>query len=229
MITFQPVFQPIKNVSDGSFLSAEVLSRWRTPDGRLHAPGQINPKKLDWMKIDRAVLKYLIDNKHEITKRTNHVFINVSAQTLSDDAHFENWVDSLTSLIFEGDMKVTIEITEHVPDKLLERRWCDMAIESVTMAIDDFGVCNSTFERLKSFPWLYCKVEVDGIHGLMSDKAAKIFIDAGIKMIAERIETIDQSNFAVDQNIFLQQGYLHYKPSPIQAIKFEAKESSYAF
>ncbi|UUC96389.1 EAL domain-containing protein [Comamonas sp. C11] len=229
MITFLPVFQPIKNVSDGSSLCAEVLSRWKTPDGRLHAPGQLNLNRIDWRKIDRGVINYLLSHKKDIVKKIDHIFINVSAQTLLDNAHFFQWVDSIKELIEDGSLKVTIEITEQVPDDLLERRWCDIAIESITMAIDDFGVCNSTFSRLKSFPWLYCKVEVAGIESLISDNAARIFIDAGIKLIAEKVETLDQANFASNRNISLQQGYIHYKPLPIQSLMLDVKESTYAY
>lgn len=229
MITFLPVFQPIKNVSDGSSLCAEVLSRWKTPDGRLHAPGQLNLNRIDWRKIDRGVVNYLLSHKAEILKKINHIFINVSANTLFDDVHFYQWVESIKALIEDGSLKVTIEITEQVPDELLERRWSDMAIKSITMAIDDFGVCNSTFSRLKSFPWLYCKVEVAGIESLISDKGASVFIDAGIKLIAEKVETLDQASFAFNKKIFLQQGYIHYKPLPIQALNLEVKESAYAY
>jgi hypothetical protein len=57
---------------------------------------------------------------------------------LFDDVHFYQWVESIKALIEDGSLKVTIEITEQVPDELLERRWSDMAIKSITMAIDDF-------------------------------------------------------------------------------------------
>jgi hypothetical protein len=40
---------------------------------------------------------------------------------------------------------------------------------------------------------------VAGIESLISDKGASVFIDAGIKLIAEKVETLDQASFAFNK------------------------------
>lgn len=144
-----PFFQPITQVVTGRFVAAEVLSRWYRA-GIILAPLDIKPC-VDWAEIDISVAEFLYTFKDKCGFK--RFFMNVSAQTLGSDVNFHTWSRAIKALVKQGEIRIVIEVTENIPDQLLEKRWQQLLALGVELALDDYGDQYSTLKRLTSYPW----------------------------------------------------------------------------
>lgn len=214
-----PVFQPIFNSLNGSYPSAEVLARWVNPVGKLFGPSNFGAVGVDWARVDIEIAQNLIDMRSQINERFNRLFLNVSIETLKCEKSFSIWRRQVSKISNFMDGDLTIEITEGVSPEVLEKRWCQIAECGVTFALDDYGTYHSDLERLKAYPWLFCKIDVDLLLDFNCCTDAQFCAKAGLNLIAEKVETKDQLELANEFSVFLQQGFIHHRPEVIQNIK----------
>ena len=94
--------------------------------------------------------------------------------------------------------------------------------DGMLISIDDFGTGYSSLSYLHHFPIDILKIDQSFINNMVDDKNAlelvKSIIDLshnlGMKVIAEGIETQEQSNMLKNMNCDQMQGYYYAKPMP---------------
>ena len=99
--------------------------------------------------------------------------------------------------------------------------------QGFTLSMDDFGTGYSTMTMLKNQPVDEIKID-KGFIDDMNNSKSKIIISHTISMllelnldvIAEGVEELEQQKFLVECGCKNAQGYLYYKPMPIE--NFEA-------
>lgn len=202
-----PAFQPIKEITTGRLVAAEVLSRWRRVEQVL-SPLEVETS-IDWGSVDIALAQFLCHLKSGYER----LFINVSAETLESVMDFHTWSWSIKSLIRRNSAKVVIEITERIPDSLLQSRWEVLSTLGAELALDDFGDQHSTFERLRAYPWDYCKFTAKRLSYLADYPAIVYCQKHAITAIAEQIETAAQAERAKRLGLLWQQGFRHARPA----------------
>jgi diguanylate cyclase (GGDEF)-like protein/PAS domain S-box-containing protein len=233
---FEIVYQPIVELVTGTIHKAEALIRWQHP-----TRGLINPVEFistaedtgmiasfgNWIFHEAASQASQWRNKYHAAFQ---ISVNISpVQFRNEGIDSSNWLDRLQELGLPG-QGVVVEITEgllldastKVTDQLLMLR--DAGIE---VALDDFGTGYSSLSYLKKFDIDYLKIDQSFVRNLTPDSDDLALCEAiivmahklGIKVIAEGIETKEQSHLLASAGCDYGQGYLFSKP--VFAAEFE--------
>ena len=219
-----PYFQPIARTSDGGIGAHEVLSRIRTPDGRLVGAGEFVEvaerlgiiHQLDYVAIEQAFDKAASEGYGGL------LFVNISPKALVLNEFFDTIKRLATKAGIEP-ARVVFELTERDTVRnisLLEGFVKRLHMEGFRFAIDDFGSGFSSFNYIKRFPIDYIKIEGEFIANMMSDERDLAFVrsisqlarDLGIQTVAEFVENEEVLREAEASSIDLVQGYYIGRP-----------------
>ncbi len=163
-------------------------------------------------------------------QKLGHLTISVNVypiQLLHPD--FVNVVSTIINETQIDPNLVILEITENLIESEIET--AAMAMEQlvakgVRFSIDDFGKGYSSLSYLSRLPISEIKIDRSYVNGMLEDKRhygiVKLTIDfseiADITVVAEGVETAEQHQILMDINCDVLQGYLFYKPEPIEKI-----------
>ena len=230
-------FQAVVDLATGRIRKVEALLRWQHPQRGLLGPAEFiaiaEETKLiveigDW--VFREAVRWA-KRWSGLTCDDFQISINISPVQLKTDgdAQEQAWLAYLEALHFPA-TGVVLEITEglllednnKVQEKL--RRYKHAGIQ---MAIDDFGTGYSSLSYLKKFDIDFLKIDRSFIRNLGIDPNDRVLSEAiimmahqlGLKVIAEGVETEEQSNFLLASGCDYAQGYLFSKPVPPQAFE----------
>ncbi len=158
-IALQAIHQP-----NGDILGHEVLVR-KSVGGSLVGPGAFmaGSNSQAWVNLDHAVAELLITHAADLRGR-GLSFVNVSSHTLSDPIELHAVCKSLARLAHLG-IEVCVEVSEAY-DAIGSSFYQAMGLikdQGLLLAIDDFGMESSNFNRLSSYPWDFCKVDLTAV------------------------------------------------------------------
>lgn len=199
--------QPIFDTRTHKIHAYELLAR----NGSLSVFVPPAPQDHAWAQIDSGV----VEMAGQLLKHDSHLFLNVSEQTLLHDRYFLPWLSHIESKL--ACHTVSIEVTEHVSTRTLDKRWEHLRSLGGMLIMDDFGKQNSTLERICGFDWDAVKFEASQRdYSELQYDAIQTCADRGILTIAECIETHSQASAAKKLGMYLQQGYLWGKPEIVR-------------
>lgn len=231
-------YQPIINLSTKTLVAVEALIRWEHPIRGFLSPfhfidiaeksGQIN--QLGQWVFEEAC-QQLKQWGNEISDLK--MSINLSGKRLFD----KDLILKMKKVLLDLDLKpenVQIEITETaVMDNVEEaiNLLNEMRDLGMVIALDDFGTGYSSLTHLQIFPIEVLKIDKDFISKL-SDKGIgkeKNIINAiielghslNLKIVAEGIESHEQSEYLIENGCDYGQGY--YYDRPMKADDIEKK------
>jgi diguanylate cyclase (GGDEF)-like protein/PAS domain S-box-containing protein len=233
---FELYFQPIVDMQSGLIVKTETLIRWRHPvHGLLGADNIIPIAEETGLIVDIGNWVFYEATKQQAKWRKQYdidlqVSVNTSpAQYIDDRCVVNEWFahmdklglpyDSLVVEITEG---MLLELNDSVEDKLAAFRK-----GGVKIALDDFGTGYSSLSYLQKLTSDYLKIDRSFVSNITESEQnmalcceiihiAHIF---GMKVIAEGIETEEQSYLLALAGCDFGQGYLYAKP--LTAAKFE--------
>ncbi len=230
---FEIYLQPQCRVSTGKVMGAEVLARWRKPDGSLVSPIDFIPvlerhgfiTDLDlfvWEKVC-AKLRAWIDGGHEAVP----VSVNVSqVDVLAIDV--PEFLADLTEKYGIPPELLKVEITESAFADSAEavRDMVDRLHEKgFIVLMDDFGSGYSSLNVLSSINVDVIKLDADFLRMEDAGKRKSIHIvesivnmakTMSIPIIAEGVETREQVEFLESLGCRYIQGYFFYRPMPAE-------------
>ena len=226
-------FQPIIDVNNQTVIGYEALMRWEYQPGKFHSPEMIfevvkaagMATELDVYLIKKALKTYgdYID-KHAPDKHQK-LSLNLSPATLL----LKNIHQILQSLIALSDIKpenIIIEVSENTfvenTDVIIERIQRLKSL-GLNIALDDFGKDYSSLSTLTLIDFDIIKIDKFFINYIEDERYLEIIkmilkiADKGNKIvIAEGVETENQSKTLKKLNCIYQQGYYHGKPQPLK-------------
>lgn len=226
---FQLYYQPIVSLADRSIHKAEALIRWQHPTRGLVGPIEFIPVAEetrmivnigDWIfrqaAQQSAIWRTTLHSDFQISINTSPV------QYQHIDFSVTEWLNYLLSIGLSGGA-VVVEITEgllmntdkNITDMLLVFR--DAGIQ---VALDDFGTGYSSMSYLNKLDIDYIKIDQLFVRNLQPDSDDLALCEAiivmahklGLKVIAEGIETEQQSDLLIAAGCDFGQGYLFSKP-----------------
>jgi EAL domain-containing protein (putative c-di-GMP-specific phosphodiesterase class I) len=158
-IALQAIHQP-----SGGILGHEVLVR-QSVGGSWVGPGAFmaGSDSHAWVSMDHAVAELLIKHAADLRGR-GLSFVNVSSHTLSDPVELHAVCKSLAKLAPMG-IEVCVEVSESF-DAIGSSFYKAMGLikdQGLLLAMDDFGMECSNFNRLISYPWDFCKVDLNAV------------------------------------------------------------------
>jgi len=225
------VYQPQKDITDGTIVGFEALLRWNHPTRGNVPPGEFIPVAEESgiiPQIGEWVLRTACSEAATWT-RPLIVAVNVSAVQI----HNANFAHLVHEILFETGLapgRLELEITETALVRDLNRALATLRrikILGVRIAMDDFGTGYSSLSNLRAFP--FDKIKIDGsfIKSVnVNDQAAAIVrsvLGLGralrLPVLAEGVETAAELAFLESELCDQVQGYLLGRPGEIAGFR----------
>lgn len=228
--SFELFYQPQVDMRDKSIIGFEALIRWKGPNGTLISPDVFIPLAEETGLIEAIgdwVIKQAFNDwqtLYESGFENTRMAVNVAAYQFRNTnnlcAVIQSMIETYPNCSAE---RFTVELTEGTLIKNI-----DETIETlntlkalgISISIDDFGTGYSSLSYLKRFPIDQLKIDKSFVQDLSLNSSDDAIVTAIIaiaqkldmKVIAEGVETINQSEFLKENKCSLAQGYLYYKP-----------------
>jgi len=222
--------QSIVSLPDQKIIGFEALARWHDPKRGLISPASFIPlaetssliTDIDALIIHQAC-QTLADWRAQGLADGLHVSANLSARSLNDQRIASQIEASLASTGISSDL-LFIEITETMLVENLgtaARTLEKLRQLGIRLAIDDFGTGYSSLRYLKQLPVGFLKIDQSFTFGLGKNQQDDVIVAAvirmamalGLQVIAEGVETEEQSRLLSDLGCHFAQGYLFGRPS----------------
>ena len=232
------VFQPIADSKTFNIIALETLFRLRDGDS-LVPPGLFIDLIYQFnliTKIDKIVLKRILEQKDLIASVTTNLFINVSPQSLSSVSFLKELDNFLKKM---ENFSIFLEITEQrLLENACELKQISKKYPNLKFAIDDFGsgyssfklvidlAENRTLEVLKLDGSFTKKISSSQFTRNVVKAIGSLSKNLGIKTVAEFVEEPKAAEILKKEGIDFLQGYFISKPKTIEEIIYQAEKVS---
>jgi diguanylate cyclase (GGDEF)-like protein/PAS domain S-box-containing protein len=223
-------FQPKIDALRGTMVGAEALVRWHHPERGLVPPGDFIPLAEETgliVPLSDWVLGTSVQNLRrwrEAGLATVPIAVNLASPLVMQ----RDFVDRLEEITRGAGIEpgsIMLEITETLLMTDLERttaRLAEIKQRGFSLSLDDFGTGFSSLGYLNAFPIDELKIDRSFIRemtkGGPNSAIANVIIDLGrrfgLEVVAEGVETAEQSALLVELGCPLQQGFLFARPMP---------------
>jgi len=224
-----PYYQPIVDIRSGQLRGAEVLVRWRKPDGTLVLPGAFIPLAESSGMI-RAMTRDLmkrvcVEAGRAIGARPGlKVSFNFAGALFGDETIVKD-----VRNVFAGSAiklsQVVLEVTERDPiDNFVNTRQTIAALQDlgVRIAIDDVGTGHSGLSYMLKLGVDIIKIDKIFVDALGSDRNSNTIVETLVDLahnmrmdvVAEGVETFEQVMYLRELGVRSAQGYVFAPPLP---------------
>lgn len=235
-------YQPIVDLASGRLTGVEALLRWNSRTLGPVSPADFIPIAEDTgmiVEIGSWVLEQACHDAQAMTDDNGPptVAVNVSVQQL----RHQGFIDIVrTALIASGmtPSRLTLEVTESTFANPVEVTATLEQLRElgVRIALDDVGTGYSSLAQLATLPIDVMKLDRSLLAGGIdsADPAARVFTSVaalgrslGLDVVAEGVETEEQSTFAHRAGCTHEQGFLRSRPVPLaEAVTFAQRLSA---
>jgi len=228
-------YQPKVNLASGKLSGVEALIRWNDPQSGLAPPAHFIPileeTGLIYAVGRWALLKALEDNRRWRTAGLTPVRIAVNVSPLQ--LRRRGFVDEIRQAVGTGAQaasELELEITESVIMEDIDHSIAtlhEIRALGVTIAIDDFGTGFSSLSYLSRLPVDTLKIDrsfiiemTAGPQGLaLVSTIISLAHSLNLKVVAEGVETEEQTRLLRLLNCDEMQGFFFSKPLPSQLLE----------
>ncbi len=227
---FVAYFQPQYNHSTGMMIGAEALARWIHPTKGLVSPGIFVPAleaSKQIVELDFYIFEYTCAFIRKCMNENLHL-IPISINFSRFDIFQDGFIERLEQVRKRYDIPVKylrVELTESIAMKReLEVNAIIDRLHKIgyLVEMDDFGSGFSSLNVLKDISFDIIKIDMKFMSSITQSNRAGIILSSivrmiqwlGMPIIAEGVETKEQSNFLRSIGSDYIQGYLYSKPIP---------------
>jgi len=224
---FDLFFQPIVALEGGAVTGVEALLRWHC-DGAILEPAAFFPALERSALMDR-VGRWAINEaiaqagRWHAAGRTLDVWINVSARLLIEPAFASNVIERIEADGADA-RRIIIEVTERDAMHDIEKMnaiFGQLRARGLRIAIDDFGVGESSLARLRDVEVDILKIDGSFVTGIPGDVRALTIVRnvvsmanaLGLRTVAEWIEEPEQAEAIRAIGADLGQGFYLGRPA----------------
>lgn len=223
-------YQP--QVSDqGDIVGAELLIRWHHPQRGMISPAEFIPIAEESgliVEIGNWVLEQACYRLSEWRKDERLAKLILAANISPLQFHQADFVEYVESLIARYNLepkRLELEITESMVLEDIEDSvdlMCRLKKQGVLFAMDDFGTGYSSLANLRRLPLDLIKIDQSFVRDLFHAESTVVLTHTiiamgealGYRVIAEGVETEQESKLLIAQGCHLFQGYHFAKPMP---------------
>ena len=223
-------YQPKMNLLSGKLTGAEALIRWNDPRSGLVPPGKFIPMleetglihEVGGWALRQAIADYL--RWRSLGMSAVRIAVNVSALQLRSRGFIAD-VKQALAVDAAAAAGLELEITESVIMEDVRHSGASLrAIRAmgVSIAIDDFGTGFSSLSYLSKLPLDTLKIDRSFVHDMTAGRQGSVLVSSIIslahslklKVVAEGVETEEQSTLLRALGCDEWQGYLFGRPVP---------------
>ena len=226
---FVPYYQPIVDIRSGQLRGAEVLVRWKKPDGSLVLPGAFIPLAessglIREMTCD-LMRRVCTEAGEAIGRRPAlKISFNFAGQLFGD----ESIVKDVRKIFSAGSIKlsqVVLELTERDPiENFTETRRVIAALQGlgIRIAIDDVGTGHSGLSYILKLGVDIIKIDKMFVDAIGTDRNSTTIVETLIDLahnmrmdvVAEGVENFEQVMHLRELGVRSAQGYVFAPPLP---------------
>jgi sensor c-di-GMP phosphodiesterase-like protein len=226
---FVPYYQPVVDIRSGRLRGAEVLIRWRKPDGTIVPPAAFIPLAESTgliIDITRALMRRVCKEMGPTLRARPHLKVgfNLTARHFADEEIVRDVRQIFTKCSLPPN-QVVLEVTERHPlENLTETRRVVAALQGVgvRIAIDDVGTGHSGLSYMLKLGVDIIKIDKVFIDSIGTDRNSNTIIETLIDLarnmrmdiVAEGVETFEQVVHLRELGIRAAQGYAFAPPLP---------------
>jgi sensor c-di-GMP phosphodiesterase-like protein len=226
---FVPYYQPIVDIRSGRLRGAEVLIRWRKPDGTIVPPASFIPLAESSgliIEVTRALMRRVCQEAGAVLGARPHLKIGFNLTA----CHFANEeiVGDVRKIFKKSSLKLTqivLEVTERQPiENLTETRRVVAALQGlgVKVAIDDVGTGHSGLSYMLKLGVDFIKIDKLFVDAIDTERYSTTIIETLVELarnmhmeiIAEGVETFEQVAHLRARGIRKAQGFAFSPPLP---------------
>jgi sensor c-di-GMP phosphodiesterase-like protein len=226
---FIPYYQPLVNMRSGAIVGAEVLMRWRKPDGSIVPPGVFIPLAESSgliLEMTLALMRAARDEFGQVLGLRPRVKIGFNLTA----GHFTNeTIVADIREIFAGSpirmSQIVLEVTEREPLEDLDMaRRVIAALQELgcKVAIDDVGTGHGGLSYMLKLGANYVKIDKMFVDAIGTERYSTTIIETLVNLahnmrmeiFAEGVESFEQVKYLRERGIFLAQGYAFAPPLP---------------
>jgi diguanylate cyclase (GGDEF)-like protein/PAS domain S-box-containing protein len=225
-------YQPKVEMETNRIVGLEALMRWRGPDNLLMSPARFVPVLEETgmiLEAGRIALEIAAQRYREwkgLGLNPPRIAVNVSALQLRQ----RSFVDDVRAALGGPDNGVDLEITESLLMEDIEesiRKLRALREDGASIALDDFGTGHSSLAYLSRLPIDTVKIDRSFIHAMTDNADATSIVSTIIslaqalrhKVVAEGVETEEQSRLLRLLRCDQMQGYLFSPPQPQEKLE----------
>lgn len=227
-------YQPIVG-ADGRTKGMEALMRWNKSDGTRVSPGDFIPIAEENGLIvplgDWAMRRACYDMKRIYDKGFKHMYVSVNVSSRQFEQ--KHYVEKLERIVLSSGLPpqcLKLELTESTimrnTHAAIERiHDIKKRLPGIAFMVDDFGTGYSSLAYLSQLPLDTLKIDISFVTNLaerQNEKVVNAIINLShsleLEIVAEGIETREQSDYFVERGCGSMQGYFYQRPSPIEDV-----------
>ena len=214
--------QPQVDLATHSIIGAEVLARWRDPDGVDVPPSSFILQCERMGRLDNLTRRIFEKSCRAVASIHEQgllprISVNVSAVQMVDDRIAQIALETLEA--YRTDPRLmTIELTEtaRIEDLGIARDVVDrLKSAGFKLSLDDFGVGSANFDAWLELPFDEIKIDRKFVAGLQNSRRARAIVggvihsarEAGVAVLAEGIEDRATYERLADMGCTYGQGY----------------------
>lgn len=229
---FVPYFQPIVDIRSGRLRGAEVLIRWRKPDGSVVSPAMFIPLAESSgliVELTRSLMRRVCQEAGPALGKRPHLTVgfNLTARHFAS----EEIVEDVRKIFKRSPLRMNqliLEVTERQPiENLTETRRVIAALQGLgcKVAIDDVGTGHSGLSYMLKLGADVIKIDKMFIDSLGTDRNSNTIIETLIDLaqnmrmdvVAEGVESFEQVVHLRELGIRAAQGFVFAPPLPASA------------
>ncbi|GHA21164.1 EAL domain-containing protein [Oceanisphaera arctica] len=227
-------YQPVVDLASGTICGVEALLRWQHPERGFISPATFIPFAEQnglIRELGEWVLWQACRDIADVRRRFPHlgyVAVNVSARQwrLQDMSALVGQVLNSTGLPAQ---QLVLEITEQsfIDDlAFVSRELRSLQLMDVRVLLDDFGTGYSSLSYLKRLPVHGLKIDRSFIHDVTEHPEGAALVRATLAIadsmklavVAEGVETSQQRDWLLGEDVRHAQGYLYARPMPLDEL-----------
>ncbi len=228
---FDVYYQPILNVADGSFSSAEALVRLRRPDSENYiSPDVFIPiaekcgfvQDIDDLVFEKVCSFIARENLNSYGLKT--IEVNLSGNEVVDHRAFDRLISKMEKYKIPPKL-INFEITETAyisNDDVFKENVRKLKEAGSTFSMDDFGAGYSNLLELLKMDYILVKLDKEFVWKCLdSDKPENMKMlrytidflkEYGLHILAEGVENLDQAEILIENGVEYLQGFYYSRP-----------------
>ncbi|NDL64029.1 sensor domain-containing phosphodiesterase [Acerihabitans arboris] len=227
---FELFYQPQVRLSDNAIVGAEALLRWRHPDKGLLGPAAFLPalESGPWAeRVGEWVIRAACEQA-VVWRDRGATDFRIGVNLFSAQFRTGTLAQQVRAILKEtglSPLALELEITENIilrHDEHMLRPLRELRADGVGIAFDDYGTGYASLSMLKHYPVTRLKVDQTFVRAMVDsppDAAivrAILYLGSSFKLevIAEGVETLEQSERLKKKGCLEAQGFLFGKPMP---------------
>lgn len=228
------LFYQVQVDQTGKPVGAEALIRWFDRNGKMISPADFIPVAEETgliVPIGQWVLETACQQLHTWQQRPETQPLTIAVNVSAKQFHQPDFFDLVRLTIERSGIdpsRLKLELTESVILGDLEATIAKMQqLRSLGLrfSLDDFGTGYSSLSYLKRLPFDQLKIDQSFVRDMLADHSSAAIVRAilvmsealGLQVVAEGVETLEESEFLRANGCQFCQGYLNGRPVPIQA------------